>query len=502
MGYISKQYKYDYFNRDFNDWRGLKKLKEDKIDLLYKETVGNLELKYQLRKHQKIGVILGCMLEKFLLGYDMGLGKTYMSLVILKKKFDEKRINKCLFLVQNLSNIYNISDEIDKFELGMSYVSLDGGSQSRKELFNKDYQIYILNYQGFTAYIKRFGYKDLLGKFDAFIFDEMHNLKNKKTKLYKYCKLLSKDSVVKIGLTGTPFDRNPLDFWTQLDILDGGQTLGSYNTFLNMFFIKKYNYMGYPEWKFDKRKVNKFLSILSNRFIYYGTEECNDLPKKVYNTIRFKLPDNVYKEYRKMYNEFKKQFKGDENDLDKLSLDVNYIKLKQLSSGFVNLTERLDDYKVSKIVEFDNPKLDLLVDNLRAIPKGKKSIVFVNFIHSGKTIFKRLNKEKIGCVLIDGDTKDLRKSFYEYKTSKTKNVLIINAIRGGTGLNLQFANYCFFYETPITVRHRKQAEKRIHRDGQVNTCYYYDFVALNTYDERDLVNLKIGIETFDKMMKK
>jgi len=79
-------------------------------------------------------------------------------------------------------------------------------------------------------------------------------------------------------------------------------------------------------------------------------------------------------------------------------------------------------------------------------------------------------------------------------------VLVINAIRGGTGLNLQFANYCFFYETPITVRHRMQAEKRIHREGQKEVCYYYDFVALNTYDERDLKLLREGISYFKKLM--
>ena len=502
MGYISKQFKYNYFNRELNDWRKLKKFSEDNIDLLLKETVGDLKLKYPLRKHQKIGVILGCTLNKFLLGYDMGLGKTYMSLVILAKKFKDKEINKCLFLVQNISNIYNIADEFDKFDLGLSYVALDGGSEKRRKLFDEDRQIYILNYQGLVAYINRYGYKDLLGKFDAFVFDEMHNLKNKKTKIYKYCKLLSNESTLRLGLTGTPFDKNPLDFWSQLNILDGGETLGNYNTFLNLFFNKSYNYMGYPEWKFDKRKTSVFIKILSNRFIYYGTEECNDLPKKVYNTIKFKLPDNVYKEYEKMYKEFKEKYKGSEDDLDKLSIDVNYIKLKQLSSGFVNLSEKIDDFKISKIVEFENPKLDLLVDHLKILPKGKKAIVFVNFIYSGEKVSNRLVKEKIDHVLIDGDTKDLRKAFYEYKTSKNKNVLIINAIRGGTGLNLQFANYCFFYETPITVRHRMQAEKRIHREGQTNTCYYYDFVALNTYDERDLYNLRNGIEYFNKLMKK
>jgi len=101
--------------------------------------------------------------------------------------------------------------------------------------------------------------------------------------------------------------------------------------------------MGYPEWKFDKRKERKFLKLLSNRFIYYSTEECKDLPKKVYNVIKFKLSKNVYKEYEKQYKIFKKKYGKEEIDLDKLSTDINYIKLKQLSSGFVNLSSTIDD---------------------------------------------------------------------------------------------------------------------------------------------------------------
>jgi len=91
------------------------------------------------------------MLNEFLLGYDMGLGKTYIALVILYKKFLDNEIHKCLFLVQNLSNIYNIADEFDKFSLNLSYEVLDGGSVKRFESIKKDKNVFILNYQGLVA---------------------------------------------------------------------------------------------------------------------------------------------------------------------------------------------------------------------------------------------------------------------------------------------------------------------------------------------------------------
>ncbi len=71
-------------------------------------------------------------------------------------------------------------------------------------------------------------------------------------------------------------------------------------------------------------------------------------------------------------------------------------------------------------------------------------------------------------------------------------ILVANSVSGGTGLNLQIANYVIFYESPVSPIHRLQAEWRCYRAGQTKAVFIYDLVVAESVDEKILEFIKEG----------
>ncbi len=51
---------------------------------------------------------------------------------------------------------------------------------------------------------------------------------------------------------------------------------------------------------------------------------------------------------------------------------------------------------------------------------------------------------------------------------------------------LQVANYQFFYESPVGVIDREQAERRLVRQGQVHQVFRYDLIVKGSADAKIL----------------
>jgi SNF2 family DNA or RNA helicase len=56
----------------------------------------------------------------------------------------------------------------------------------------------------------------------------------------------------------------------------------------------------------------------------------------------------------------------------------------------------------------------------------------------------------------------------------SKKYLISNAQTGGLGITLTVARRMFFFSNSFSLEHRLQAEDRLHRIGQTQTCFYCD----------------------------
>ena len=66
-------------------------------------------------------------------------------------------------------------------------------------------------------------------------------------------------------------------------------------------------------------------------------------------------------------------------------------------------------------------------------------------------------------------------------------MLLLNSASGGFGLNLQAANYEFFFETPSDPIIVRQCIKRAHRGGQKRKVFCY-FLCNKGSVEEDMLN--------------
>lgn len=321
--------------------------------------------------------------------------------------------------------------------------------------------------------------------FDVLVLDESQAVKNRSSLTYKIVSALAKTCPIRFAMTGTPHGRDPQDLWAQFHVVDDGETLGKTLTlFRAAFFTSKPGYWGGFDYKLDRKQEQNLARTLKNRSIRYRADECVDLPKLVTSTIRVSLAQDAEGYYRSVVKEVRAA-KGNYREMENV-----FVRMRQISSGFLAMKDE-EDERIE--IEFpENPKLDALMDLVDALPEDRKMVVFHEFIHSGAIISKALTARKVKHVRLYGATKDKTGTLTKFLDDPTVRILVVNSASGGTGLNLQVANYVAFFESPVSPIVRQQAERRCYRAGQTRSVFMYDLVTRGTLDEKVLSYLDEG----------
>lgn len=126
--------------------------------------------------------------------------------------------------------------------------------------------------------------------------------------------------------------------------------------------------------------------------------------------------------------------------------------------------------------EYNENKLNALKEIMEST--NNRLIIFYNFTKEKDLIVdicKKLNKSYS---IINGEIKDLKA--YE---DNEDSITIVQYQAGAMGLNLQKANKIIYFTLPLSSELFEQSKKRIHRIGQVDTCFYYYLLAKGTIEE-------------------
>lgn len=501
---ISNSAKRQFLSRELNDFDWMKRVPEKELD----DLINNLDPKPIFHtepfRHQKICFIIGINFPEFLFLLDLGAGKTKIVLDLFRYYKQCGEANSALVLVPNIANIDGWRDEIEIHAPDLSYVLMTGTKAQRLDALNTDNDLYILNYDGFVSLCKtRVGKKskiykkkvsELFKRIDFSIFDECTAFKNKKTLTFRSCNAISHKCVVKFGLTGTPFGRDPIDLWSQFYVMDNGETLGrTIKMFQEVFFSSKLNYWGGLEYTFKKNMTNKLYQVIKNKSIYYSIEECSqNLP-----AVRRK---NIVVDFSTTLEKYYETIKQEIIDArgNYIEMENAFMKMRQLASGFLRYKD--EEGEVIDIDFGENPKLDALMELVDEMPVSSKMIIIHNFIHTGKTICEALDKAGISHRWLSGVTKD-ESPIKDFKTLPDCRILVMNHQSGSKGLNLQCANYVVFVESPVSPLDRKQCEGRCYRTGQKKTVMYYDILMRKSIDFKIQKYLKDGENLFDALIR-
>lgn len=181
-----------------------------------------------LRPYQKIAVSRSFWNGRWMINFEMGLGKTVTAIEVLRNQ-----TNLCALIVAPANVRLVWKDELAKWWPEHPAIAIY--EQGKQEVNWSETPIVITSYELFQKLA-------LPGDLSMVVFDESHNLKTAKAARSEVAKaLLHTDPSLRcLALTGTPICNEPMDLWNQLDTLWPGR-FGSFFKFCEAYCLSKEN---------------------------------------------------------------------------------------------------------------------------------------------------------------------------------------------------------------------------------------------------------------------
>lgn len=374
-------------------------------------------------------------MQRFLLGLDMGMGKTIEAIAFSKILLEAKLIDNVVVIVPK-SLRHQWQHEIKKFS-GYDSVILD-----TKFDFDSEVKFYITNKERIRII------KPVFGARTAVILDEVTHMKNPKSAIYKAILAATRDTTYMLSMTGTAIENSLVDFWTILKLM--------YPNFISTSEFYS-NYAVFDEVWNGTRYINKLIG-------FKNIKEFAEKAKKYYvrhtkDELTWLLPKN----YQLREIEASKEQK----DIQKYLLDLvereenseKRLGILQLLRTAMSETSNLNN-TVSDIIQGANFKEnEAKINEVKEImdETSSKIIVFTAFTETAKTLYKHL-----GGLLVTGETKNNEVVIEKFKKEPNQRLLITSDTLS-YGVNLDESDVLVHYDMVWNPAKMRQREDRIHR---------------------------------------
>ena len=457
-----------------------------------------------------------------LVAYEMGLGKTPMTIAAVETLSPNRTLVFCLASLK-----YQWKKEIEKFSDSTALV-IDGSKAQREKQYAQiaDFDYVIMNYEQVVN-----DWDIIKGlDFDAMVCDEATAIKGFKAKRAKKVKELSKKISIRFALTGTPIENGkPEEIYSIMQFVEP-KVLGRFDIFDKTFIVR--NHFGGVQ-----RYTN--LPTLHNTVMKYAVRKSQqDEDVKPY------LPDAVYREPivikldgagQKLYNHIATDLlvllnEASETFGSNFSLAAHYgqaynpndpanelrgevmsrisalrmlcsspevLKLSALNFSMQNgkgsaYIHSLGDllHGVSK-----TPKLDAAVKYLEEhldIDDTYKAVVFTSYLDSVGELVDRLNAKGYGAVAYTGEMNAVKKEDAKVKFQTRSHIrVLVSSDAGGYGVDLPQANLLLNYDQPWSSGLAVQRNGRINRTSSTwSTITIQDILVKDSIEQRQWDMLK------------
>jgi len=179
--------------------------------------------------------------QKMLVAYEMGLGKTCMTIAALEKLKENKTLTKPTLVIALSSLKYQWQKEINKFSDDYASV-IDGSKTAREQRWQRD-----MEWEQHTGYIIA-NYETIVADWDiikdyewgAVVCDEATAIKGFRSKRAKAVKKLGSKIPIRFALTGTPIENGrPEEVYSIMQFVDDG-LLGRFDLFDQTFIVRNH----------------------------------------------------------------------------------------------------------------------------------------------------------------------------------------------------------------------------------------------------------------------
>lgn len=421
--------------------------------------------------------------KKMLVAYDLGLGKTVLTIAAIEDLMDKKQITEPGIVICLSSLKYQWAAQIEKFTDGTSNaLVVDGTKEQRAEQYNAAFEwekngidYIIINYE---QVVNDWSYVSSLPR-GFVVVDEATAIKSFKSKRSKYVKQL--DSKYKFALTGTPVENGkPEELYSIMQFVDP-KVLGRFDLFDATFIVR--NQFGGVERYRNLPTLHKTLSTAIVRKRQQDPDVAPFLPEEIiaepimvqfdrksavlYRQISTELLDDL----DEALNSFGPRFDifshyGDQNDqggpgdqlrgqimskLTALRMLCDHPDLIRNSADIFSALSgegskyawELKDSGMLKDLK-QAPKLDTLinfVDEFLSEYDNNKVVIFTSYVLMTDIIAKALEKKGYKSTTYTGkmDAKTKEESKLEFQNNSECRVLV-SSDAGGYGVDLPQAN--------------------------------------------------------------
>lgn len=306
--------------------------------------------------------------------------------------------------------------------------------------------------------------------------DESSDIKGPKANRTKNITKFGQSCAARVIMTGTEITNSVLDLYSQFEFLKPG-----FWGFKSFFFFK--NYYAILEDRYLSggrtfkeivgfRKIQEIQDRIAPVTSRARKVDCLDLPEKIHAN----LPVTMSGPCEKAYSELKGQLMTllDSGELvtvvNKVAL---FTKFRQITGGTLAGVGVIDP---------KNAKLTALLDELA--DSGEQAIIWSCFTEEINLLEATL-KKLYPVVRFDGQTNnsDREEAIIKFRDGRAR-LFIANPAAASQGLNLQNAHIEYWYSMPTQAKQYEQAEGRIHRSGQRETCVYKRILCEGTVDAR------------------
>lgn len=424
-----------------------------------------------LKSYQKEAADLVLEKKRFGLFLDMGLGKTVISLSVIKTLLEQRKIKKALIIAPLTVAKNTWSDEIHKWdEFKNLKVSVGAGldKKARIEALNIQADVYVINSE-----LLKWMYDYGFSKYGMIVIDESVAFKNYKSIRFKT--IIGFTSIYTILLSGTPCPNGYLDLWSQIYILDRGKLFGKTFYEYRSKYFKQIDRYGY-KWKcINPKEIEEKLKTIS---ISMKSEDYLELPDRIYLTRSFKLPN--IEEYRAFEKERLLQIGDSTIVAETASVIAN--KLLQYCNGVI-----YDEFKNEVFVH--DQKIQILKDIINKYPNDNLLVAY-NYISD----LHQLQKHFKEGVLYSSDKKA------DWNKGKIK-LMFTNPQSSSEGLNLQDGGHIIiWYGLTWNLKTYLQFNKRLHRLGQTKPVIIIRITSKETVEERMMKVLEMKDATQEQLL--
>lgn len=420
---------------------------------------------------------------------EMGTGKTFFIICLLRLLKQNEPNDFCILIIVPGVAINNWKNEINQFciekdELGKVFPLIEASKRIETIVYARGLGnfVAITNYESFDNDV--FVKEVVKCHFDVIVCDEMHRIKNYKSKRAKRIVDISENIRYRFGMTGTPILNSPMDLFMQWKFLDKGEAFGkNFFSFRNYYFYDKNNrWAGRPGYFPDFQPIpEKFEELSSkiekNSVRVLSKDVLKHLPEKQNEKVFLKMSPKQEKAYQQMLKDLV-VFMEEGTAVAQLAI-TKALRLMQIASGFITTDK-------NELVRFDNPKIDYVEKILEDNP-DKKTIIWCSFIENYKTICERLDKLKIKHVKITGEENIKEKSEANESFQKDPSVLVAvcNRKAGGIAINLTASNLSIVYSRNFSREDEEQSWYRNLRGGSEihDEIVNIDLIMENTIEE-------------------